>query len=98
MVNVSAAMCIARSPCTTSPTRWQPISARAATRLSAAAASAWRQSSGSGAAISPARITASSAITLSTVLGSWIATTASVGRPNARNRAASTEMARSACA
>ena len=35
IVKVSAAMCIARSPCTTSPMRWQPISARAATRLSA---------------------------------------------------------------
>ena len=98
IVKVSAAICIARSPCTTSPMRWQPISARAATRLSAAAASAWRHSSGKGAAISPARITASSAITLSTVLGSWIATTASVGRPKSRSRAASAEMARSACA
>ena len=78
--------------------RWQPISARAATRPSAAAASACRQSSGKGAAINPARSTASSAITLSTVLGSWIATTESVGSPNPRNRAASAEIARSACA
>ena len=98
MVKVSIAICIARSPCTVSPMRWQPISARAATRVSAAAASAWRQSSGSGAAIRPARSTASSAITLSTVLGSWIATTESVGRPKPRSRAANAEIARSACA
>ena len=78
--------------------RWQPMSARAATRLSAAAASAWRHKSGSGAAISPARITASSAMTLSTVFGSWIATTESVGRPKPRSRAASAEIARSASA
>ena len=31
IVKVSIAMCIARSPCTVSPMRWQPISARAAT-------------------------------------------------------------------
>ena len=56
------------------------------------------QSSGSGAAIMPARSTPSSASTLSTVLGSCSATTASVGRPKARSRAAIAEIARSACA
>jgi hypothetical protein len=37
-------------------------------------------------------------MTFSTVFGSWIATTESVGSPKPRSRAASAEMARSASA
>ena len=61
--------------------------------------SCWRHSSGSGAAIMPARSTPSSAMTLSTVLGK-LERDDRVGRAGrARaSRAASAEMARSACA
>ena len=65
---------------------------------SAATISCCRHSSGSGAAIMPARSTPSSAITLSTVLGSCRATTASARRPSPRRRAAMAEIGRSASA
>jgi len=66
--------------------------------MSAAVISCRRQSSGSGTAIIPARNTPSSAITLSTVLASCSATTASVCKPMLRSRAASADIARSAFA
>ena len=62
--------------------------ALAPTPRSAATISCWRQSSGNGAAIMPARSTPSSAITLSTVLASCKATMASLRRPSPRRRAA----------
>ena len=63
-----------------------------------AAMSARRHNSGSGAAIRPARSTPSIVSTLSTVLGSWMPTTASVCRPSVRSRAAIAETMRSASA
>jgi hypothetical protein len=55
-----------------------------------------RHNIGSGAAMIPARNTPSSAITLSTVLGSCNPTTGSACKPSIRRRAATAEMARSA--
>jgi len=60
------------------PMRADVMIALALQRKSATSVSCLRQSSGSGAAIMPARSTPSSAITLLTVLASWIATTLSV--------------------
>ena len=74
------------------------ISACAPTRLSAATASARRQSSGSGMAINPARNTPSSVSTLSTVLAIWMPTSTSLRSPIRRSRPAMAETMRSACA
>ena len=56
-------------------------------RASAATASARRHNSGSGAAIIPARSTPSMVRMFSTMLGNWMPTMASVGRPMRRSRA-----------
>ena len=71
----------------------------APSRPSAAAASARRHSSGSGAAIMPARSTPRMVSTLSTVLGSWMPTTVSVCKPElAQPRRDRATMMRSASA
>ena len=89
---------MAMSACAWAPIRAEVMIALAPMRPSAATISCSRQSSGSGAAIMPARITPSSAMTLSTVLASCIATTVSVCSPSPRSLAAIADMARSACA
>jgi hypothetical protein len=79
-----------------SPARATVMTHAGSSGASARTRSDFRHSSGTGAAISPARSIANSAIAASAMFGSWIATTARGGRPSEPSCRASRSTAASA--